>query len=988
MRDDEPTLPIQPHSECTVTGGGGGPVAPRAPDLPARVGRYRPLRVIGQGGMGVVYEAEQEEPRRRVALKVIRPELATEDLRRRFAHESLFLGRLQHPGIAQVYEAGTAGTPDGPLPFIAMELIEGARLNEWARGGAIGGTGAPALRARVELMIALCDAVHHAHQRGLIHRDLKPGNVLVDGEGRPRVLDFGVARPADIDLGTSLVTTHGELVGTLAYMSPEQLAGDPNDLDTRSDIYALGVILYELLAGRAPLELGKRPLEDALRAIREDDPPPLERHDARLAGDLTVIAAKAMAKDRQERYASANGLAMDLQRYLDDEPIAARAPGTMYLVRKFARRHRPLVIGAVGMVAVLVLGVVASTWQAVRATRAEGLAAARLQQAEAVTGFLQGMLAAVQPEEARGREVTVSEVLERAAGDLDQGQLAGRPVVELALRATLGGTYRALGRYDEAERHLRQGKALSDSLLPPAAPERLKLELELARTLRIRGAYEEAERLVDAAWPHVPPRTALMVSALDLAADFRYNQARWDECDSLRRLAVDLARETATPDSLDYARALLSRAFLANERDDSALAERLIGLATPIYERAYRSDDPRLVWLLIKQGESTRDAGRFPDAVAIYRRALAIVDKSHGPDHPLRADLLWRLGDAHDRAGEIDTAEAELTRALEIRRTALGPRHRDVAVSLTALASIRSEQQRFPEAEALLREALAIRRDVFGPDHVTSVATLHDMVQVERLRGRPAAAESLVVEARAILDRLPDTGGDLPASNAFLHAMTLQDRGLHAEAEPHFRREIALQEARHRGPHGDVALAQSNLVTNLFRQGRKDEAADLQVAAIAMLRELGERGTTLATALGNTAFMLDDAGRHAEAEAYHLQYLELTAEIYAEEKPDRTGGRSRYFESLAKQGRWVEAEAQARAIIDWRARHLPPEDKRQPSGHIQLLEALAGQGRLAAADSALAALDAALPRLAPPTEAMAGRLEQVRASLAAARQPR
>ena len=249
MHEDDPTLPLQPQAEPTVTGGAPGPAAARAPDLPPRVGRYRPLRVIGQGGMGVVYEAEQEEPRRRVALKVIRPELATEDLRRRFAHESLFLGRLQHPGIAQVYEAGTAETPDGPLPFIAMELVDGARLHEWARGGA---AGRQALRERVELMIALCDAVHHAHQRGLIHRDLKPGNVLVDGEGRPRVLDFGVARPADVDLGTSLVTTHGELVGTLSYMSPEQLAGDPNDLDTRSDIYALGIILYEILAGRFP----------------------------------------------------------------------------------------------------------------------------------------------------------------------------------------------------------------------------------------------------------------------------------------------------------------------------------------------------------------------------------------------------------------------------------------------------------------------------------------------------------------------------------------------------------------------------------------------------------------------------------------------------------------------------------------------------------------------------------------------------------------
>jgi len=984
MRDDDPTLPIQPHAERTVTGGGGGPVPARAPDLPARVGRYRPLRVIGQGGMGVVYEAEQEEPRRRVALKVIRPELATEDLRRRFAHESLFLGRLQHPGIAQVYEAGTAETPDGPLPFIAMELVEGVRLHEWARGSE---TGAPALRERVELMIALCDAVHHAHQRGLIHRDLKPGNVLVDGGGRPRVLDFGVARPADVDLGTSLVTTHGELVGTLAYMSPEQLAGDPNDLDTRSDIYALGVILYELLAGRAPLDLGKRPLEDALRAIREDDPPPLAQHDAQLAGDLTVIAAKAMAKDRQERYASANGLAMDLQRYLDDEPISARAPGTIYLVRKFARRHRPLVIGAVGMVAVLVLGVVASAWQAVRATRAEGLAAARLEQAEAVTGFLQGMLAAVKPEEALGREVTVAEVLERAAADLDQGQLATRPEVELALRATLGATYSALGRYDLAERHLRQGKARADSLLAPAAPERLKLDVELARALKARGEYVETGRLVEALLPRVPPRSAVMLAVLDLAADLCYTQTRWDECDSLRRAAVDLARGIAEPDSLDYAKALLSRAFLANERDDTALADSLIGLAAPIYERAYRQDDPRLVSLHIKQGDAAVKIGRFADGVGIFERSLAAVETAYGPDHPLRADLLWRLGSAREQAGELDAAESALTRALAIRRTALGPRHRDVALTLTTLSMIPAQRGRFDEAEALLREALDIRREVFGPDHVSLVATLHDLARLERRRAQPAAAESLLVEARAMLDRLPDTGGNLPVENAFLHAMTLQDRGRHAEAEPHFRHEVELQKARHRGPHADVARSEGNLVSNLFRQGRKDEAATLQVEVMDMLRGLGERGEVLAMALGNTAFILDDAGRHGEAETYHRQYLDLTAELFSDDKPDRTFGRSRYFDSLAKQGRWAEAEAQARAVIDWRRRHLAPDDRFQPIGHVMLLEALLGQGRAAAADSALAALEAALPQMAPLTESTAARLRKVRDARQAARPP-
>lgn len=986
MHDDDPTRSCDPHDDPTLTGRGDGSPLPTgaAAALPLRIGRYRPLRVIGQGGMGVVYEAEQDEPRRRVALKVIRPELATPDLRRRFAHESLFLGRLRHPGIAQVYEAGTAETPDGPLPFIAMELVEGARLNEWARGR---DATAPALRARVELMIRLCDAVHHAHQRGLIHRDLKPGNVLVDVDGRPRVLDFGVARPADLDLGTSLVTTHGELVGTLAYMSPEQLAGDPNDLDIRSDIYALGIILYELLAGRAPLELGKRPLEDALRAIREDEAPPLSQVDARLEGDLTVIAAKAMAKDRQLRYASANGLAMDLQRYLDDEPISARAPGTVYLLRKFTRRHRTLVMAAAGIATALVLGVVVSSWQAVRATRAEGLAAERLDQAEAVTGFLQGMLESVQPEQARGNEVTVSEVLDRAAADLDQGQLATRPLVELALRQSLGGTYRTLGKYDLAERHLRQGRALADSLLPPSAPERLKVDLELARTVRSRGDYATAEQLIEAAQPHVAPRSALMVDVLDVLADVRYTQARWDECDSLRRLAAAIARETAAPDSLDYAGALLSWAFLANQRNRTGQADSLIARAAPIFARAYRPDDPRTVQLLMKQGESARDAGRYTDALATFSRGLSVVETVYEPDHPLRADLLWRIGDAQRRAGTPAAAESSLTTALGIRLRALGPSHRDIAVTLTSLAAVHSESGRLDAAEQLLHEALAMQRGIFGPAHLAVVATIHDLVDLERLRGRPAVAESLVVEARGILDRLPEAGSGLAAMNAYYHAMTLQDRGLHADAEAHFRRAVALQEALHRGPHAELASAMSNLVTNLFRQGRKDEAATLQVEAIAMLRQVAAKGAVMATALGNTAYILDDAGRHAEAQPYHRQYLELTAEIFSADKPDRTAGRSRYFENLARQGQWAEAEAQARAIIDWRGLHLPADDPRQVLGQVQLVEALLGLGRTAAADSALAGLEAQLPRLGAVSETTGARLARVREALAAARQP-
>ncbi|MDO9695222.1 MAG: serine/threonine-protein kinase [Candidatus Latescibacteria bacterium] len=974
MSDDDRTQPFDPEATAHT----GPPVSPNGPVLPARVGRYRPLRILGQGGMGVVYEAEQDEPRRRVALKVIRPELATAEMRRRFSHESLFLGRLQHPGIAQVYEAGTADTDSGPVPFIAMELVDGVRLGVWDREQA------PDLRARIELMIRLCDAVHHAHQRGLIHRDLKPGNVLVDAAGHPRVLDFGVARTADADFETSLVTTHGELVGTLAYMSPEQLAGDPGDLDTRSDVYALGVMLYELLAGRPPLALVNRPLEEALRAIREQEPPPLSSHDPHLAGDLTVIAATAMAKDREQRYASANGLGLDLQRYLDDQPIAARTPGTVYLLRKFARRHRPLVIGAVGVALTLILGVVASTLQAVRATRAERLAEARLDQAETVTGFLQDMLAAVRPEEARGREVTVHEMLDRAAADLGGGALAGRPLVEMALRTTLGGTYRSLGRYEESDLHLRRALSLADSLLEPADPERLELMLDLARTVKMRGAGDEAEHLVSGVRERTSARSRLSADALGILADLRYEQGHWLLADSLKHQMQDIVARNAGPDSLALADVLQSRAFLAEQRGDLDRAGAHILRASAIYSAAYGADDPRMIGMFNKRGDLAHSLGRFQDADSIYREGLAIVEANYPEDHTLRGDVLWRLGVCRLAAGDPEAAEQALVAALDIRRRALGPVHRDIALTLQSLADVRKSQGRLDEAETDLTECRIMREQIFGRVHPSVAAAMNDLGLLARTRGQPTRAESLLVQAQRIIEQLPESTGTLASLNAFYLAMSLQDQGRHQDAEVHFRRSLELNAAQYPGPHPVVARAQTNLATCLFRQGRKQEAADLQGESLAMLRTLGVRGSALLLAIGNTAFMLDDADRLDEAAPLHREYIEIAGEVYAEQEPGRTDARLRYFDNLARRQRWAEAEEEARAIIGWRERFLPDSDFRSRSGGVFLAEALLGQGRSAAADSVLVVAEVALQRYADVPEKARQRFQRVRAEVDAA----
>jgi serine/threonine protein kinase len=325
--------------------------------------RYRIVRLIGEGGMGAVYEAEQDHPSRTVALKIIKPGLSSPKLLRRFEQESEALGRLQHPGIAHIYEAGTADTGFGPQPYFAMELIRGRTLTDYAA------TSLLTPRARLEMVARIAEAAHHAHQRGLIHRDLKPGNILVDETGQPKILDFGVARTTDGDTQATSQTDVGQLLGTLAYMSPEQALGDPLEIDIRSDVYALGVILYELLAGRLPYPIGRLP--EAIRAVREEEPARLGSLNRSYRGDVETLVATALEKEKSRRYGSAGELAADIRRYLRDEPIVARSASLGYQLQKFARRNRALVTGVAAVFVIVVAALAVATLMAML-KRSEG----------------------------------------------------------------------------------------------------------------------------------------------------------------------------------------------------------------------------------------------------------------------------------------------------------------------------------------------------------------------------------------------------------------------------------------------------------------------------------------------------------------------------------------------------------------------------------------------------------------------------------------
>lgn len=745
----------------------GSPPALMDAPMPGRIGPFRIIRRIGTGGMGAVFEAEQDHPRRRVALKVIRDAMLSDALRRRFDYEVQVLGQLRHPGIAQIYEAGTRDDGSGAVPYFAMEYIEGEPLLDFAR------THELCVRQKLSLAAEIADAVHHAHQKGVIHRDLKPANILVEepsaGAPRPKVLDFGVARALHADpLSASPHTMPGQLIGTLNYMSPEQITGRAEDTDIRSDVYALGATLYELLAGRPPHHLDAVTLPAASRAICHAEPARLGTVDPRLRGDVETIVAKALEKDRERRYPSAAALSEDIRRFLRDEPIEARPPSRAYLLRKFAVRNKALVAGTVAVFVTLMLGLTGTGAALLQARRAQLQAEANAVEARksagralAVRNFLAELISWTDPATSLKRDPTLRDALDAAASRIESGDLRNQPDAKAELHTAIGDAYDALGHYPEAERHLRAALHLQRELLGHRHPVIARVLVELALALNGQGRHEEEEQLLREALDifranHGEGHADVATATQSLAACLR-SQSRYDEAEPLYREALATRRKLLGDRHIDVAQSLNSLALLHQNRGELAEAEPLFREALVIRRELLGNPHPLVADSLSNLSMLLQLRGELVEAETDLREALAMRRLLLDADHPRLAESLNNLAFVLYQKGDLDAAVPLYEEALAIWRKSLPEGHPNIGNGLAGLGMVQLSKDDYLKAESLLREAWAIRMARTPPGHWSRFTVQSALGGALTGQGRFAEAEGLLVSAYEGLHAAPGT---------------------------------------------------------------------------------------------------------------------------------------------------------------------------------------------------------------------------------------
>lgn len=736
---------------------------------PEQIGPYRIVRVLGEGGMGIVYEAADTGPvRRHVALKVVRAGLNSREVNARFEAERQALALMDHAGIARVLQAGSTAAGE---PYFAMELVKGLPVNDYCDSRRL------STYDRLQLFIAVCQAVQHAHQKGIIHRDLKPSNILVteqDGKPQPKVIDFGIAKALGLHLtDTTFVTQAGLPVGTAAYMSPEQAESSGIDVDTRSDIYSLGVILYLLLVGSVPVEpsafgmnafifklasgdsQAPRPsvrftslgeYQSPVAEARRTNPEHLRRE---LSGDLDWIVMKALEPNRARRYETATGLAADIERFLSHQVVIARPPTPAYRIRKFVRRNRvPVIAASLAGIALLLSTAFAGAGM-IRAIRAERVAADEAAAAQQVSNFLVELFRLVNPSEARGNAITARELLDRGAERL-RTDLAQQPQLYGRMMHAVGTAYSSLGLYVAARAQFEGALVAREQALGPSHPSVAETEVALGNALASHGDLGPAEQHYTRALA-IRERTSgaadtSSATVLAALAAIRLRQGRNAEAESLYRRAIAIDEKQLGENAGPLARDLagLGIVFLANNRYSDA--EKMMRRSLSIRERLSGPGHPDLASLMNNLGALYWEQERYADALPLYERTRAIFERTLDPMHPNVARMLNNVAETYWKLGRHKEAEPLFRRALMIKEARLARGDPAIAVTLNGLAGLFRDTGRPVESEAAYKRALIIRQGALAPGNAAIIATVTDYAALLRATGRAAEADALLAQ--------------------------------------------------------------------------------------------------------------------------------------------------------------------------------------------------------------------------------------------------
>jgi eukaryotic-like serine/threonine-protein kinase len=830
-----------------------------------RVGPYRVVRELGRGGMGTVYLAERADGQfqQRVALKVLRPEMETEEVLRRFEQERQILASLHHAGIARLFDGGR--TDDG-RPYFVMEYADGVPID-----GHCDANGLP-VEERLRLFMKVGEAVQHAHRKLVVHRDLKPSNILVTADGEVKLLDFGIAKVLEAGAGSQAAPVAATTVQVMTpeYASPEQVRGDP--VTTASDIYQLGLLLYELLTGRRPHRPHEGTMAELCRAICETSPlapsamfsaktgaaavpgtdwapetasrlrsTTPERLRRRLAGDLDTIALMALRKEPERRYTTANEMVEDVQRHLAGWPVRARPATFRYQAGRFLRRHR-LAAAAIGLLVLsLAVGVSATAWQAVRARRA----AAR---AQAVTEFLISLFELSSTRRPQSQEVTARELLDRGVQRLD-ADLADQPDLRASLLGVMGGVYASLGHYDPAAALLERTVALHRQQRPGDRPELARLLSDLAS---VRGSQGE------------------------------YGQAA-----ALARESLAMQRRIGGPDHPDIAIALDRLAAALSNQGQQAEVEPLLQEALAMRRRLYGNAHHDVARGINRLGILRFERGDYVGAATHGREALRIARSLPGDGYPSVPESMANLATALSRGGQ--TAEAVTLQREAVRRFRqhLGDQHPELAPFLRSLATDLKADRQPQEATEVYGQVLAIERATYGPEHHEVAKTTHDLANLLQEQGRLDEAEAHHRQCITILRKLlPPTHPHMGRALSGL-ASALNEQGKYVEAESSFRQAVTILERGLPPGHDLTAKAQVGLGRALVGQGRRLAEAQglLERAAAAYRVTFGAADPRTAEVVLHLGACLLARGERQEGRALVKGSLPVLLQAYGEADP-------------------------------------------------------------------------------------------------------